>query len=192
MQKLIKTMGLCLFAVSLTACDGNKDSPTAPADNGSSSAAQSGSSSDGQTQVLGGKVSFNVPKGLQDQSGKSPSQTTNMAVFADNAAQKMLIVISSSMPGDSLENLIARMEAQQKMRDGELTVLKKEPVEAGGQTLQRLDTLVRIDGKKNYSSTILGQIGQQLLTIQLTYPADQQADAEKAVDAFIASLKIQP
>ncbi|GKX55574.1 lipoprotein [Leminorella grimontii] len=192
MQKLMKTMGLCLFAVSLAACDGNKDSSTTPADNGSSAAAQPGASADGQTQVLGGKVSFNVPKGLQDQSGKSPSQTTNMAVFADNAAQKMLIVISSSMPGDSLENLITRMEAQQKMRDGELTLLKKAPVEAGGQTLQRLDTLVRIDGKKNYSSTILGQIGQQLLTIQLTYPAEQQADAEKAVDAFIASLKIQP
>ena len=191
MQKLIKTMGLCLFAVSLAACDGNKDSSTAPSDNGSSAAAQPSSSADGQTQVLGGKVSFNVPKGLQDQSGKSPSQTTNMAVFADNAAQKMLIVISSSMPDDSLENLITRMEAQQKMRDSELTVLKKGSIEAGGQTLQRLDTLVRIDGKKNYSSTILGQIGQQLLTIQLTYPADQQADAEKAVDAFIASLKIQ-
>ncbi|WP_134388947.1 hypothetical protein [Leminorella grimontii] len=88
MQKLMKTMGLCLFAVSLAACDGNKDSSTTPADNGSSAAAQPGASADGQTQVLGGKVSFNVPKGLQDQSGKSPSQTTNMAVFADNAAQK--------------------------------------------------------------------------------------------------------
>ncbi|SQI34565.1 Domain of uncharacterised function (DUF1795) [Leminorella richardii] len=190
MQKLIKTMGLCLFAVSLTACDGNKDTPTAPAENGSS-AAQPGASG-GQTQVLGGKVSFTVPDGLQDQSGKSPSQTTNMAIFADNAAQKMLIVISSSMPADSLDNLITRMEAQQKMRDSELTLLKKAPIEVSGQTLQRLDTLVRIDGNKNYSSTLLGQVGEQLLTIQLTYPAEQQADAEKAVEAFITSLKIQP
>ncbi|QBH98294.1 DUF1795 domain-containing protein [Limnobaculum zhutongyuii] len=185
MQKLVKIVGVCLFAASLMACDGSKDQPAAT---GSGTSAEQS----GQTSVLGGKVNFTVPDGLQDQSGKSGSQATNMAVYADNAAQKMLIVISSSMPDDTLENLITRMEAQQKMRDAELVVVKKEEVTADGQKLQRLDTAIRIDGKKNYSSTLLGQIDKQLLTMQLTYPIEQQEDAEKAINQFISSLKIKP
>ncbi|SFD18451.1 Uncharacterised protein [Pragia fontium] len=185
MQKIVKIIGLCLFAASLAACDGGKEQST-PAGN-SASTEQSAQ----QISALGGKVSFTVPDGLQDQSGKNTSQTTNMAVYADNNAQKMLIVISSSMPGDSLENLLTRMEDQQKMRDSELLVIKKTSVEASGQQLQRLDTAIKIDGKKNFSSTLLGQIDDQLLTMQITYPIDQQADAEKAVDKFISSLKIK-
>ncbi|WP_159567036.1 DcrB-related protein [Budvicia diplopodorum] len=186
MQKLVKIVGLCLFAVSLAACDGSKDKP-APADNNASA-----SQSSRQTTVLGGKVSFNIPDGLQDQSGNNASQTSNMAVYADNSAQKMLIVISSSMPGDPLENLINRMESQQKIRDAEMSVLTKKEFTVGGQKLQRLDTLIRIDGKKNYSSTLLGQVGQQLLTMQVTFPAEQQAEGEKAVQAFIDSIQIKP
>lgn len=186
MQKLVKIVGLCLFAVSLAACDGSKDNP-APAGN-NASATQSGE----QTTVLGGKVSFTVPDGLQDQSGNNASQTSNMAVYADNSAQKMLIVISSSMPADPLNNLIERMEAQQKMRDTDMSVLTKKEVTVGDQKLQRLDTLIRIDGKKNYSSTLLGQVDQQLLTMQVTFPAEQQAEGEKVVQKFIDSIKIKP
>lgn len=186
MQKLAKIVGLCLLTASLAACDGNKDQATS-AGNNEASATQSGQ----QTSILGGKVSFTVPNGLKDQSGQSPSQTSNMAVYADNEAQKMLIVISSSMPDASLENLITRMEAQQKMRDNELVVIKKAQADANGQQLQRLDTAIKIDGKKNFSSTLLGQMDNQLLTIQLTYPIEQQAEAEKTVDSFISSLKIQ-
>lgn len=186
MQKLVKIVGLCLLAVSLAACDGSKDQPAPTGSN--TSATQSGE----QTTVLGGKVSFTIPEGLQDQNGSNTSQTSNMAVYADNSAQKMLIVISSSMPGDSLENLISRMESQQKMRDTEMTVLTKKGISAGNQTLQRLDTLIRIDGKRNYSSTLLTQIDQQLLTMQITFPADRQAEGEKAVQTFIDSIKINP
>jgi hypothetical protein len=182
MQKIVKIIALCLLTACLTACDGSNDQPNPAA---STSAQQSSQ----QASVLGGKVSFNIPEELQDQSGKNSSQTSDMTVFADSNAQKILMIVI--MPHDSVTDLIARIETQQKMHDSEMTVIKKGEVDGADQKLQRLDSVIKIDGKKNFSSTVLAQVGEQILMMQLTYPVEQQAAGEKAVDSFISSLKIQ-
>ena len=84
MRNLVKYVGIGLLVMGLAACD-NSDSkaPTVGA------AAESNAS--GQAiSLLDGKLSFTLPAGMADQSGKLGTQANNMHVYSDATGQKAI------------------------------------------------------------------------------------------------------
>ena len=77
MRNLLKYAGIGLLVVGLAACDG-KDDKAAADDNGTSS-----SQSSQNVTLMDGKLSFALPAGMSDQSGKLGTQANNMHVYAD-------------------------------------------------------------------------------------------------------------
>lgn len=186
MRNLAKFMGITLLVAGLAACDGKTDDKTAPVDKGASAAVATQPIS-----LLNGKVSFTLPQGMSDQSGKLGTQSNNMHVYADSTGQKAVIVIVGDNTPDSLETLANRLQSQQQERDTNLQVVTNKSIQVDGQTLQQLDSIINTGGEKAYSSVVLGKIDNQLLTLQITLPADDQAQAQAGAEAIISTLKIQ-
>lgn len=111
MRNLVKYVGIGLLVMGLAACD-NSDSkaPTVGA------AAESNTS--GQAiSLLDGKLSFTLPAGMADQSGKLGTQANNMHVYSDATGQKAVIVIVGDNTNEDLAVLSKRLEDQQRSRD---------------------------------------------------------------------------
>ena len=167
MHKLVKYVGVSLLVLGLAACD-NKDSTTEAVDSSAASttAAQT-------VTLLDGKVSFSLPADISDQSGKVGTQSNNMHVYSDTSGQKAVIVIISEASTDTLAALAERLEQQQRARDPQLQVVSNKPIEIKGHALQQLDTIISAQGQTTYSSIVLGKVGDQLLTMQISLPADR-------------------
>jgi len=184
MHKLVKYVGVSLLVMGLAACD-NKDSNTEAVDGSavSATAAQT-------VTLLDGKVSFSLPADISDQSGKVGTQSNNMHVYSDTSGQKAVIVIISEESTDTLSTLADRLEQQQRARDPQLQVVSNKPVEIKGHTLQQLDTIISAQGQTTYSSIVLGKVGNQLLTMQVSLPADNQAQAQASAESILSTLTI--
>lgn len=184
MHKLVKYVGVSLLVMGLAACD-NNDSNTEAADSSavSATAAQT-------VTLLDGKVSFSLPADISDQSGKVGTQSNNMHVYSDTSGQKAVIVIISEESPDTLATLAERLEQQQRARDPQLQVVSNKPVEIKGHTLQQLDTVISAQGQTTYSSIVLGKVGNQLLTMQVSLPADNQAQAQAGAENILSTLTI--
>lgn len=177
-----------MLIAGLAACDGNS-SDKAAADKGTPAA--SASAKTVPVSLLDGKVSFALPEGMSDQSGKLGSQANNMHVYADNTGQKAVIVILGDNTTESLDVLSTRLQDQQRARDTNLQVVTNKSIELNGQTLQQYDSVISSAGQKAYSSIILGKVDSHLLTLQITLPADNQQQAQTDAEAIINTLKIQ-
>jgi hypothetical protein len=184
MHKLVKYVGVSLLVMGLAACD-NKDGNTEAVDSSavSATAAQT-------VTLLDGKVSFSLPTDISDQSGKVGTQSNNMHVYSDASGQKAVIVIISEESTDTLSTLADRLEQQQRARDPQLQVVSNKPVEIKGHTLQQLDTIISAQGQTTYSSIVLGKVGNQLLTMQVSLPADNQAQAQASAESILSTLTI--
>jgi len=141
--------------------------------------------------LLEGKVTFSLPQGMSDQSGKLGTQANNMHVYADSTGQKAVIVILGDNTTESLEVLAGRLQDQQKARDTNLQVVTNKSIQVNGQDLQQLDTVITSAGQKAYSSIVLGKVDSHLLTLQITLPADNQQQAQTDAETIISTLKIQ-
>ena len=184
MHKLVKYVGVSLLVMGLAACD-NKDSNTHTVDASAASAPAA------QTvTLLDGKVSFSLPADISDQSGKVGTQSNNMHVYSDASGQKAVIVIISEDSTDSLAALATRLEEQQRARDPQLQVVSNKPVEIKGHTMQQLDSIISAQGQTTYSSIVLSKVGNQLLTMQVSLPADNQAQAQAAAESILGTLTI--
>ena len=87
MRNLVKYVGIGLLVMGLAACD-NSDTKTPTA----GAAAESNAS--GQTiSLLDGKLSFSLPAGMTDQSGKLGTQANNMHVYSDVTVS---VIVSAS------------------------------------------------------------------------------------------------
>ncbi len=164
MRNLVKYVGIGLLVMGLAACD-NSDSkaPTVGA------AAESNAS--GQAiSLLDGKLSFTLPAGMADQSGKLGTQANNMHVYSDATYQKAVIVIVGDSTNEDLAVLAKRLEDQQRSRDPQLQVVSNKPLEIKGHTLQQLDSIISAKGQTAWSSVILGKVDDKLLTLQVTLP----------------------
>jgi len=121
MRNLVKYVGMGLLVLGLAACDQKKDE--AANDNGVSA-----SQSVQTVTLMDGKLSFSLPPGMSDKSGKLGSQTTNMHVYADETGARAIIVIAGDPTSDGLDVLSKRMEQQQRNRDPQLQVVSNKSV----------------------------------------------------------------
>lgn len=184
MHKLVKYVGVSLLVLGLAACD-NKDSSTGTVDSSAASAPAA------QTvTLLDGKVSFSLPADISDQSGKVGTQSNNMHVYSDASGQKAVIVIISEDSTDSLSALADRLEQQQRTRDPQLQVVSNKSIDVKGHTLQQLDTIISAQGQTTYSSIVLGKVGNELLTMQISLPADNQAQAQASAESILGTLTL--
>ncbi|MFU9136573.1 DcrB family lipoprotein [Erwinia tasmaniensis] len=182
MRNLLKYAGISLLVVGLTACDGKNDKAAAD-DNGVSS-----SQSSQNVTLLDGKLSFTLPAGMSDQSGKLGTQANNMHVYADASGQKAIIVIEGDATTESLDALSKRLEQQQRNRDPQLQVVSNKSVNLKGQPGQQLDTVISAKNQSSWSSVVLAKADGKLVTLQITLPADNQqqsqTDAEKIINTI--------
>lgn len=185
MRNLVKYAGIGLLAIGLAACD-NSDSKTPV----QGTAAESNAT--GQpVSLLDGKLTFSLPAGMSDQSGKLGTQANNMHVYSDTTGQKAVIVIMGNSTNEDLGTLASRLEDQQRARDPQLQVVTNKSIELKGHALQQLDTIISAKGQTAYSSVVLGKVDNQLLTLQITLPADDQQKAQAAAENIINTIVIK-
>ncbi|ROW60541.1 hypothetical protein C3E80_12880 [Cronobacter malonaticus] len=185
MRNLVKYVGIGLLVMGLAACD-NKDS-NAPANAGASQSEASGQ----PVSLLDGKLSFSLPSDMTDQSGKVGTQANNMHVYSDQTGQKAVIVIVGEKSQESLEVLAKRLEDQQRARDPQLQVVTNKAIEIKGQKMQQLDTVISAKGQTAYSSVVLGNVDDKLLTLQITLPADNQQQAQSTAENIINTIVVK-
>ncbi|ELQ6141878.1 DcrB family lipoprotein [Cronobacter sakazakii] len=185
MRNLVKYVGIGLLVMGLAACD-NKDS-NAPASAGASQSEASGQ----PVSLLDGKLSFSLPSDMTDQSGKVGTQANNMHVYSDQTGQKAVIVIVGEKSLESLEVLAKRLEDQQRARDPQLQVVTNKAIEIKGQKMQQLDTVISAKGQTAYSSVVLGNVDDKLLTLQITLPADNQQQAQSTAENIINTIVVK-
>ncbi|AJI90123.1 protein dcrB [Yersinia pseudotuberculosis IP 32953] len=146
----------------------------------------------GQTvSLLDGKVTFNLPADLSDQSGKMGNQANNMHVYANNTGDKAVIVILGEGTNEKLEVLTNRLAEQQRARDANLQVVTNKTININGQPFQQLDSIITSSGQKAYSSIVMGTVGNQLMTLQITLPAENQQQAQTEAESIISTLKLK-
>ncbi|MCX8959478.1 DcrB family lipoprotein [Erwinia psidii] len=183
MRNLLKYAGIGLLVVGLTACDGKKDD--AAADN-------SGSSQSSQkVTLMDGKMSFSLPSGMSDQSGKLGTQANNMHVYADASGQKAIIVIEGEASDQGLDALSKRLEQQQRSRDPQLQVVTNKSVELQGQPAQQLDSVISAKNQSVWSSVVLAKVDNKLMTLQITLPADNQQQSQTEAANIIKSITLK-
>jgi len=187
MRNLVKIVGMTVLLAGLAACDGNSSDKAAT----DKAPAASASTATTPVSLLEGKVTFSLPQGMSDQSGKLGTQANNMHVYADSTGQKAVIVILGDNTTESLDVLTARLQDQQKARDTNLQVVTNKSIQVNGQTLQQYDSVITSAGQKAYSSIVLAKVDSHLLTLQITLPADNQQQAQTDAEAIINTLKIQ-
>jgi len=185
MRNFAKMMGMAVLVAGLAACDGK--TTDAPAADKAAAAA----TTTAPVNLLDGKVTFSLPQGMSDQSGKLGTQANNMHVYADSTGQKAVIVILGDNTTESLGTLTARLQDQQKARDTNLQVVTNKSIQVNGQTMQQYDSVITSAGQKAYSSIVLGKVDSHLLTLQITLPADNQQQAQADAEAIINTLKVQ-
>ncbi|EJK9927879.1 DcrB family lipoprotein [Cronobacter sakazakii] len=185
MRNLVKYVGIGLLVMGLAACD-NKDS-NAPASAGASQSEASGQ----PVSLLDGKLSFSLPSDMTDQSGKVGTQANNMHVYSDQTGQKAVIVIVGEKSQESLAVLAKRLEDQQRARDPQLQVVTNKAIEIKGQKMQQLDTVISAKGQTVYSSVVLGNVDDKLLTLQITLPADNQQQAQSTAENIINTIVVK-
>ncbi|EPG4895025.1 DcrB family lipoprotein [Citrobacter koseri] len=185
MRNLVKYVGIGLLVMGLAACDNNDTN--APAEGTSTESNATGQ----PVSLLDGKLTFSLPADMTDQSGKLGTQANNMHVYSDTTGQKAVIVIVGDNTNEDLAVLAKRLEDQQRSRDPQLQVVTNKAIELKGHTLQQLDSIISAKGQTAYSSVLLGKVDNQLLTLQITLPADDQQKAQTAAENIINTLVIQ-
>jgi len=171
--------------VGLAACDG-KDDKAAADDNGTSS-----SQSSQNVTLMDGKLSFALPAGMSDQSGKLGTQANNMHVYADASGQKAIIVIEGDSTTEGLDVLAKRLEQQQRNRDPQLQVVTNKSVDLNGQPAQQLDSVISAKNQSSWSSVVLAKVDGKLLTMQITLPADNQQQSQTDAESIIKTIKLK-
>lgn len=184
MRNLVKYVGIGLLVVGLAACDNSDTKALAQ------SASTESSASGQPVSLLDGKLTFSLPADMTDQSGKLGTQANNMHVYSDTSGQKAMIVIVGDNTNEELSVLAKRLEDQQRSRDPQLQVVTNKSIEVKGHTMQQLDSVISAKGQTAYSSVILGKIDNQLLTLQVTLPADNQQEAQVAAENIIDTIII--
>lgn len=185
MRKVAKLMGISLLVLGLAACDGETKDTKASAGDAAASAPAGR-----QVSLLDGKLAFTLPVGMADQSGKLGNQANNMHVYADSTGQRALIVILGDKTADSLETLSKRLEDTQRSRDANLQVITNKAIDVNGVPLRQLDSIITSGGEKAYSSILIGTLDNNMLTIQVTLPADNQQQAQSEAEGIIKTLKL--
>lgn len=188
MPNAVKYLGMSLLVVMLAACDGKTDDASAAASQDKPAAE---SSAGVPVELMSGKIAFTLPADMYDQSGKLGTQANNMHVYANDSGQKAVIAILGDNTTKELSVLTKELEAQQRARDANLQVVTNKSVEIGGKKLQQLDSIITSSGQQAYSSVVMGNVDNNLLILQITLPADNQAQAQTEAENIIRTLKLK-
>ena len=133
--------------------------------------------------------------GLAACDDKDTNATAQGSVAESNATGNPVNLLdgklSFSLPKEDLAVLAKRLEDQQRSRDPQLQVVTNKAIELKGHKMQQLDSIISAKGQTAYSSVILGNVGNQLLTMQITLPADDQQKAQTTAENIINTLVIQ-
>lgn len=185
MRNIVKYVGIALLVMGAAACDQKKED--AGADDNGVSASQSAQT----VSLMDGKLSFSLPAGMSDKSGKIGSQSTNMHVYADESGQSAIIVIAGDATSESLDVLAQRLEQQQRNRDPQLQVVANKAVTLQNQPAQRLDSIMSANNQTSWSSVILGKVDGKLVTLQISLPADNQQQAQGKADEIVKTIVLK-
>ncbi|MEQ9862896.1 DcrB family lipoprotein [Pectobacterium cacticida] len=188
MSKIVKYLGIGLLVSLLAACDGKTDDA---AKVGAPDKPAAEASAGHNIELLDGKIAFTLPSNMRDQSGKVGTQANNMHVYANDNGQKAVIVILGDDTTEDLTVLAQRLEDQQRTRDANLQVITNKTIDVDGKKLQQLDSIITSSGQQAYSSVVLGKVGNQLLTLQITLPASDQQQAQSEAEGIIHTLKLK-
>ena len=186
MRIIAKLMGISLLVFGLAGCDQSTKDNSVSVDNATAS-----TPTGQQISLLEGKLAFTLPNGMADQSAKLGDRTNHTYVYADSSGQLALIVILRDKTPDSLATLAQRLEEQQRSRDSNLQVVTNKAIEVNGMPLRQLDSIITSGGQKAYSSILLGLLNDQLLTIQITLPTDNQQQAQSEAESIIHTLMLK-
>lgn len=186
MRKVAKYVGIGILVIGLAACDNSKDKETAGAHDGAAHV-----QAENKVSLLDGKLQFTLPGDMSDQSGKVGTQGNNLHVYASPSGRKAVIIILSDNTREGLEVLAQRLESEQRARDPDLQVVTNKAINVNGQALQQLDSIIASGGKQAYSSVVIGKVDNQLLTMQVTMPADNQQKAQSDSESIINTLVLK-
>lgn len=185
MRNVAKYIGIGLLVVGLASCDQKTDK--AAADDNGASASQASQN----VTLMDGKLSFTLPAGMSDKSGKLGTQANNMHVYANEGGEKAIIVIEGDATNDGLDVLAQRLEAQQRNRDPQLQVVSNKAITLKGQPAQRLDSVVSAKNQSSWSSVILAKVDGKLLTMQISLPADNQQQAQTEAENIVNTVTLK-
>ncbi|QLH61819.1 DcrB family lipoprotein [Serratia symbiotica] len=180
MHKVAKLLGISLLVFGLAACDGGTKDRTV-------TSGQTGQ----QVSLLGSRLMFTLPAGMADKSGELSNQANNVHVYADSTDRRAVLVIRADKAVDSLEMLAKRLEDTQRVRDANLQVITNKAIEVNGVPLRQLDSIITSAGEKAYSSILIGSLDNDMLTIQVTLPADNLQQAQSEAAGIISTLKLK-
>lgn len=69
--------------------------------------------------------------------------------------------------------------------------MTNKTININGQPFQQLDSIITSSGQKAYSSIVMGTVGNQLMTLQITLPAENQQQAQTEAESIISTLKLK-
>ncbi|WP_029685335.1 DcrB family lipoprotein [Tatumella saanichensis] len=184
MHKIIRYLSVGLLVIGLAACDQKKETPGSEGTDAAQQAAQT-------ITLPKGKLSFTLPSGMSDQTGKLGTDTHNMHVYANNNGQQAVIVIIGDNTNEGLDVLTQRLEQQQRSRDPQLQVVSDKAITLSGQPAQQLDTVISAKNQTNWSTVVMTKIDGKLVTLQISLPADNQAQSQTTAENIVNTITLQ-
>lgn len=185
MRHITQYMGILLVVLGLAACDQKKDDPQTQQENQSASQSQHLNIS-----LLEGKLTFSLPQGMSDQTGKLGTESNNMHVYANNSGQQAVIVIIGDETALTLPQLSQKLQDQQRNRDPQLQVVADKSITLGHTPGQQLDSVVSTNNHSNWSTVVLAKLNNQLITLQISLPADNQSQSQSIASEIVQSIVI--
>lgn len=141
--------------------------------------------------LMDGKLSFTLPAGMMDKSGKLSTQAINKHIYTDKSGKRTIIVIDGDNIAEGLDVLSQRLESQQRHHDPKLRVISNKPVHLQGNAAYQLNTVLSADNHSAWSSVILSKVNGKFLTFQITLPANDVQQARNEAEAIISSIVLK-
>ncbi|MBT0722224.1 DUF1795 domain-containing protein [Tatumella sp. TA1] len=183
MRYITQYLGIFLVVLGLTACDQKKEDPKQD----QQSAAQRQQQN---ISLLDGKLTFSLPQDMSDQTGKLGTESNNMHVYANGNGQQAVIVIIGDETQLSLSQLSQKLQDQQRNRDPQLQVVADKSIMLGHTQGQQLDSVVSTNNHSNWSTVVLAKLNNQLITLQISLPADNQSQSQSIASEIVQSIVI--
>lgn len=185
MRNLTKYLGVGIMLLGLAACDQKKDDSNSDAASHSAAQAQQQ-----KITLIDGKLTFALPQGMSDQTGKLGTESNNMHVYANSDGQQAVIVIVGDETKLTLPELSKKLQEQQHHRDPQLQVVADKSITLGNTAAQQLDSVVSTNNHSNWSTVILAKVDNKLVTLQISLPADNQSQSQALASDIVSSISI--
>lgn len=185
MRNLTRGFGVGLLLLSLTACDQSKDEAK------HQTSSQTAEQQAPNVSLLDGRLTFKLPEGMTDQTGKLGSESNNMHVYANSDGSQAVIVIVGDQSSQPLNELSQKLQNQQQKRDPQLQVVADKALMLGKLPAQQLDSVISAKNHSNWSTVILSKVDGKLVTLQISLPADNQLKSQALSADIVKSIVLK-